>query len=174
MDAGSEGRSRRYHDAELRRAARLNRVLYVLTVVSGVVYLHWLISVTDWQHPAAAVLFLVAELICFVCVLVWGDMLSEQRLHPLEGMDWKGEPPDVDLLITVCREPMEVVRPAFEAAAKIDYPTSRSRFLTTAPPRMCSRSRNSSDSTTQPAPNEPLPRGETSTTGCGLRRPRSS
>lgn len=97
-------------------------MLYVLTVVTGLVYLHWLITVTDWKHPVAAGAFLVAELICFVCVLVWGDMLSEQRLHPVEGMDWKGEPPDVDLLITVCREPMEVVRPAFEAAAKIDYP----------------------------------------------------
>jgi cellulose synthase (UDP-forming) len=122
MTADTEGRSRRYHDAELTRAARRNRVLYVLTILAGVVYLSWLISVTDWSHPVAAGMFLLAELICFVCVLVWGDMLSEQRLHPLEGMEWKGDLPDVDLLITVCREPMEVVRPAFEAAARIDYP----------------------------------------------------
>ena len=122
MTADTEGRSRRYHDAELTRAARRNRVLYVLTILAGVVYLSWLISVTDWSHPVAAGMFLLAELICFVCVLVWGDMLSEQRLHPPEGMEWKGDLPDVDLLITVCREPMEVVRPAFEAAARIDYP----------------------------------------------------
>ncbi len=116
------GRSRRYQDAAVRSARRLNLLLFVLTAISGVIYLHWLVTELDWNHPLAAGVFLLAELICFVCVLVWADMLSDKRYHPPEGMDWKGEPPDVDLLITVCREPMEVVRPTFEAVAKIDYP----------------------------------------------------
>ena len=35
MTAATEGRSRRYHDAELRRVARLNRVLYVLMTLDA-------------------------------------------------------------------------------------------------------------------------------------------
>ena len=133
MTPVTEGRARRYQDAELRLAARRNRVLYVLTVLAGVVYLHWLVSMMDWTHSVAAVMFLVAELICFVAVLVWGDMLSEQRLHPPKGMEWEGALPDVDVLITVCREPMEVVRPTFEAAAAIDYPHLRITVLDDGP-----------------------------------------
>jgi len=122
MTAVTEGRARRYGDAALAPVRRRNLVLFVLTAVSGAIYLHWLSTTLNWSHPVAASVFLTAELICFLCVLVWADMLTDQRLHPPQGMDWKGEPPDVDLLITVCREPMEVVRPTLEAVAKIEYP----------------------------------------------------
>jgi len=64
----------------------------------------------------------VAELICFVCILVWADMLAEERLHPRQTMPWKGKLRDVDRLITVCNEPIDIVRPTLEAVAKIDYP----------------------------------------------------
>jgi cellulose synthase (UDP-forming) len=116
------GRSRRYKDSVLSPLRKKNRVLYTLTLLAGIVYLQWLFRVLDWGHPVVAGLFVLAELICFVCILVWADMLSEERLHPPEGMDWNGEMPDVDLLITVCFEPIEVVRPTLEAVAKIDYP----------------------------------------------------
>jgi len=118
----NSGRSRRYKDSILGPLRKKNRVLYTLTILAGIVYLQWLFRVLDWGHPVVASLFVVAELICFLCILVWADMLSEERLHPRETMPWKGKLPDVDLLVTVCREPMEIVRPTLEAVAKIDYP----------------------------------------------------
>ena len=127
------GRARRYGDAALRPLRRRNLILFALTAGSGVVYLQWLITTLNWARPVGASVFLVAELICFVCVLVWADMLADQRLHPPEGMEWKGDLPDVDLLITVCREPMEVVRPTFAGVANIDYPRLRVTVLDDGP-----------------------------------------
>lgn len=124
MNTASEkpGRERRYKDSILAPLRKKNRILYTSTILLGVIYLQWLFRTLDWGHPVAASLFVLAELICFVCILVWADMLSEERLHPRETMPWKGKLPDVDLLVTVCNEPMEVVRPTLEAVAKIDYP----------------------------------------------------
>lgn len=127
------GRARRYGDAALAPVRRRNAILFALTAVAGVVYLQWLFTTLNWSQPVAAGLFLTAEVICFACVLVWADMLADQRLHPPEGMDWNGDPPDVDLLITVCREPMEIVRPTFEAVARIDYPRLKVTVLDDGP-----------------------------------------
>ena len=121
-DSNPQGRERRYKDEVLAPLRRKNRILYTLTIFVGAVYLQWLFRMLDWNHPVMAGLFVLAELICFVCILVWADMLAEERLHPRETMPWKGKLPDVDLLITVCNEPMEIVRPTLEAVARIDYP----------------------------------------------------
>ncbi|NBU68264.1 MAG: hypothetical protein EBS49_01315, partial [Verrucomicrobia bacterium] len=120
--ASDSGRARRYKDSILAPLRRKNRILYTSTILVGIVYLQWLFRMLDWGHPVAAGFFVLAELICFVCILVWADMLSEERLHPRQTMEWKGKLPDVDLLVTVCNEPMEIVRPTLEAVAKIDYP----------------------------------------------------
>ena len=129
MTAGTEGRSRRYHDAELRRAARRNLTLFVLALSSGLVYLGWLATVIDWAHPWSGGLFMFAEIICAVSVFLWGEMLTMKREHPLEGLPWPGDPPPVDVFIPVCREPLEVLRPTVEAVAKIDYPHFRVTIL---------------------------------------------
>lgn len=127
--AALEGRSRRYRDAELTRAARLNQVLFVVALGTGCVYLGWLITVIDWKHAWLGSIFLGAEIICALSVFLWGEMLTRKRLHPQEGLPWPGDPPPVDVLITVCHEPMEVVRPTFAAVAKIDYPYFRVTIL---------------------------------------------
>ena len=127
--AGSEGRSRRYHDAPLRRAGRRNLTLFVLALSTGLVYLSWLATVIDWTHPLSSGVFMLAEIICAVSVLLWGKMLMNKREHPSEGLPWPGDPPMVDVLITVCHEPIQVVRPTVEAVARIDYPHFRVTIL---------------------------------------------
>jgi cellulose synthase (UDP-forming) len=122
MTAATEGRSRRYQDEPLRRDSRRNRLLFALTLGSGLVYLGWLTTVIDWSHPWLGGGFFTAEIICLVSVLLWGEMLTRKREHPPEGLPWEGDPPPVDVLVTVCHEPIEVVRPTFAAAARIDYP----------------------------------------------------
>lgn len=129
MTAATEGRSRRYRDAELRRAALRNQALFAIALGAGLVYLAWLAAVIDWKQPWLGGMFLAAELICAVSVFLWGEMLTRKRLHPPEGLPWQGDPPHVDVMITVCHEPMEVFRPTVEAVAKIDYPHFRVTIL---------------------------------------------
>lgn len=109
-------------DAVLSRSALRNRLLFVLAQAAAVVYLGWLVTAIDWTHPWTGGVFLLAEVICAVSVFLWGEMLTRKRLHPPEGLPWQGDPPPVDVLITVCGEPIEVVQPTFAAVAKIDYP----------------------------------------------------
>ena len=129
MTAVTEGRARRYRDAALTREGDRNRVLFVFALATGLVYLSWLVTVIDWKHPWLGGAFLFAELICAVSVFLWGEMLTRKRQHPLEGLPWPGAPPPVDVLITVCHEPMEVFRPTLEAVARIDYPHFRVTVL---------------------------------------------
>jgi cellulose synthase (UDP-forming) len=123
------GRARRYKDDELRRAAGRNLVLFVLAQAAAIVYLGWLVVTIDWGHPWMGGAFLLAEVICAVSVFLWGEMLTRKRLHPPEGLTWRGDQPPVDVLIAVCGEPLEVVRPTFSAAALIDYPHFRVTVL---------------------------------------------
>jgi cellulose synthase (UDP-forming) len=118
----ADGRTRRYKDAELRRAGHRNLALFVLAQTAALVYLGWLVMAIDWGHPWIGGAFLLAEVICAVSVFLWGEMLTRKRLHPPEGLPWQGDPPPVDVFIAVCGEPIEVVRPTFAAVAKIDYP----------------------------------------------------
>lgn len=113
---------RRYQDTALRRAGRRNLVLFVLAQAAAIVYLGWLVQAIDWAHPWLGGAFLLAEVICAVSVFLWGTMLAWKRMHPVEGLPWPGDPPPVDVLITVCHEPVEVVEPTFAAVAKIEYP----------------------------------------------------
>lgn len=129
MTVATEGRSRRYHDAALRRAASRNLVLFILALGSGLIYLGWLATVIDWTHPWFSGAFLLAEIICAVSVLLWGAMLMMRREHPPEGLPWPGDLPPVDVIITVCHEPMEVFQPTLEAVARIDYPNFRVTIL---------------------------------------------
>ena len=122
MTVATEGRSRRYHDATLRRAGYRNLAIFILALISGLVYICWLATVIDWTHPWLGGAFLLAEIICAVSVLLWGEMLTMKREHPQEGLPWPGDPPPVDVLIAVCHEPMEVFRPTVEAVSKINYP----------------------------------------------------
>jgi cellulose synthase (UDP-forming) len=129
MTAATEGRARRYRDAALRSAGRRNLTLFVLALSSGLVYLVWLTTVINWTHPWSSGAFLLAEIICAVSVFLWGEMLMRRREHPSEGLPSPGEPPPADVIVAVCREPMEVLRPTVEAVAKIDYPHFRVTIL---------------------------------------------
>jgi cellulose synthase (UDP-forming) len=115
-------RDRRYKDASLRRDSRRNHLLFALAFAAACVYIGWLVTAIDWQHSVVGSLFLAAEIVCGVSVFLWGTMLATKRLHPKAGLPWEGDPPPVDVLIAVCHEPMEVVRPTLLAVAAIDYP----------------------------------------------------
>lgn len=117
-----QGRARRYLDVELTQQRHRNAVPIVLTLLAAMVYLSWLTRVIDWNYPWVCALFMISELICLGSVLLWALMLYSKRLHPPEGFPGRGKPPAVDILLTVCGEPMPILRRTFLAASKIDYP----------------------------------------------------
>jgi len=123
--ASDYGRARRYMDAELTRQRQYNLIPFSLTLATAAIYLAWVITVTNWNHPWAGGLFLLAELLCLGSVLLWGEMLYSKRLHPPEGYPSTGRKPPVDVLVTVCGEPLSIVKRTLLAVSKIEYPTYR-------------------------------------------------
>ena len=113
---------RRYLDGRLTRQRHHNLIPFILTLLTASIYLVWVVTVTNWNHPWIGGLFLFAELLCLGSVLLWGEMLYGKRLHPSEGYPSSGPKPAVDILVTVCGEPTSIVRKTLAATAKIDYP----------------------------------------------------
>lgn len=112
----------RYMDGELRMQKRRNLVPLVLTALAAVVYLVWVSTVLNADHPWVSALFLAGELICLGSVALWGVMLYSQRIHPPEGWPQKGKSPAVDILVTICGEPLSIIRRTLLATSKIEYP----------------------------------------------------
>jgi cellulose synthase (UDP-forming) len=129
MTHDSKPETRRFQDADLRWARHRNRFLFVLTLIAGAVYIGWLVTAIDWGHPWVGCFYLGAEIVCAVSVFLWGTMLTSKRLHPEAGLPWPGDPPEVDLMVATCHEPIEVLRPTLEAVSRIDYPHFRVLLL---------------------------------------------
>lgn len=113
-------RASRYRDAEDRGASIRSRLLAVATIISGLVYIVWLWFTINPRHPAMAGLFLTAEIFCLVLLVaatftVWG-----LRYKPPEGLPVP-HPPSVDVFVTVCGEPLRVLRATLDAVSRIEW-----------------------------------------------------
>lgn len=112
----------RYHDDVLRRKSRLNTVAFVITALTAVVYLVWAFRNINYGIWYVAGPYLLAELICFGCLLLWSGMMIHRRDHPPGGLPLQESPPPVDIIVTCCGEPMRVVEKTLRAVAAIEYP----------------------------------------------------
>ena len=91
-----------------------------LTVFLGLVYLVW-VSGLVWKHlELSGCLFLVAEIICFLLLVLLAANTCHRRYHRPQGLipltDYS-----VDIFIPCCGEPLEVIRATLRAAARISY-----------------------------------------------------
>jgi Glycosyltransferase like family 2 len=111
---------RRYQDREDRPRRLKAHFFCLLTLASGALYLLWLGRQTWRLHSFATGLFLAAEaaaylLLCLLSLDVW-----RLRFHRPEGL-----PPDraypVDVLITCCGEPFEIISATLRAASQLAY-----------------------------------------------------
>jgi len=115
-------REDRYHDHMLQHKAHVNTPVFVLTVIAALVYIVWATTKLNYEHWYATIPYLIAELICFVNLLVWSGMMIQRRDHPPHGLELEGEPPPVDVVVTCCGEPIHVIEPTLRAVSKLDYP----------------------------------------------------
>ena len=88
----------------------------MLTMVTGALYLAWLWFALNWQHPVVASAFMGAELVSFALFVLAAAGAWRMRFKPLET-PLPVAPTSVDVLITVCGEPLPVVTRTVAAAA---------------------------------------------------------
>jgi len=111
----------RYRDVEDRGALIRARLLALATLITGLAYLTWLFFARNPAHPLVAGAFFLAEVACLLLFLVASFTVWRLRYKREEGIPIDA-PSSVDVFITVCREPIEVVSTTVEAAAAIDWP----------------------------------------------------
>lgn len=115
-------RSQRYHDQALRHKMQINLVLFIITMLCALAYFGWAIMHLNYQHWYVAAPYLVAETICVGSLIIWSVMMIHRREHGPTGLTLKGPPPAVDVVVTCCGEPLDIIEKTLRAAAAIDYP----------------------------------------------------
>lgn len=118
----SPRRSARYRDATLRRGAKLNRAVFAANILAGLAFLVWAILHLNYSVWYVTLPYLLAEVITFGSMLLLGHMLMERREHSPRGLPLEAHTPPVDIIVTCCGEPAEIVRNTFRAVARLDYP----------------------------------------------------
>jgi cellulose synthase (UDP-forming) len=104
-----------------RRAAAAMRVMALLAIPLGLLYLTWLMRPERVGQPVLFALLIAAELFNFTQALGFWWTVSRQRRRRRRpvGLDAGAPHPEVDVLIPVYDEPVEIVEPTVEAAAAL-------------------------------------------------------
>jgi len=111
---------RRYRDLEDRPRRLAARYLSLLTLLLGGLYLGWLAPLM-WRAPGdQSVLFFLAETLAYVLIVFLAWDLWKLRYHRPEGLEIETFHP-VDIFVTYCGEPLEVIRTTLKAVSRITY-----------------------------------------------------
>jgi cellulose synthase (UDP-forming) len=96
----------------------VSRTLSIVAIAAGVRYLWWRVGTVDGTGPFGAAFF-AAEVVSFSGLVIIALVLrrSQWRTGPREPA--RGT---LDVFVTVCGEPMEMVEATVRAAKAIDYP----------------------------------------------------
>jgi cellulose synthase (UDP-forming) len=111
---------RRFRDRE-DRPRRLNALIFSwLTIILGALYLLVAGRLVLKTRQVQDFLFLGAEILAFLLLAFLALDLWHLRYHPPEGLEAPEKYP-VDIFITCCGEPLEVIRTTLKAAQEITY-----------------------------------------------------
>lgn len=111
----------RYLEREdrLRRAA--GKIFLVGNVAFGMLYILWFFSVLNWSVWYVSFPFFLAEIVGLFTATFFATIIWYPRYHRPEGIVWD-QTPSVDVFITTCGEPSNIVKRTLDAATRIDYP----------------------------------------------------
>lgn len=112
--------ARRYGEREDRSRRLKARILALLALTSGAVYLIWVMTVLDPAHPWMGGAFVAAELACLGLFALATLELWHLRYKSPEGVPLERHP-SVDVFVTVCGESPQVVRRTLRAVARIRW-----------------------------------------------------
>jgi len=111
---------RRYHDWEDRPRRLRAQLFCLLTLVSGGVYLAWLANQAWHQRTVHTAVFLATEMAAYFLLAVLAVDVWRLRFHRPEGLT-ADRPYTVDVLVTCCGEPLEIIRTTLTAVRHLDY-----------------------------------------------------
>jgi cellulose synthase (UDP-forming) len=111
---------RRYRDLEDRPRRLAAQNLSLLTLLLGALYLSWL-GPLMWRAPGdQSILFFIAETLAYLMLVFLAWDLWKLRYHRPEGLAIETCQP-VDVFVTYCGEPLEIIRTTLRAVSRIDY-----------------------------------------------------
>lgn len=123
-----QGRYRRYREREDRGRQLVARGFAVLTLLAGLVYLGWVAQALNPEHPIISGFFLLAEVACLGLFVLAAVNVWSVRYKPKEGLA-----PDrtrsVDVFVTVCGEPLEIVGPTLRAVSRLRWDGPLDRYV---------------------------------------------
>jgi cellulose synthase (UDP-forming) len=106
-----------------RRAyANVTRTLVVLSAITGVVYLKWLLFDAVPDNRVLFAMLLTAELFNIVQAAGFWYTIWKQRWTEPPAADFSASTESVDIFVTVCGEPIDVVERTVAAAMRIRHP----------------------------------------------------
>ncbi len=111
---------RRYQEKEDRRRRLIGQILSLVAAILGVFYLIWHYHYINWAIWYLSVPFFVAEICGWLLVAFFALISWYRRYHNPDGIS-----PDrlysVDIFVTTCGEPLEILAETLRAVTVIDY-----------------------------------------------------
>jgi cellulose synthase (UDP-forming) len=111
---------RRYLDLEDRPRRLAAQNFSLLTLICGGIYLAWLGRLVCRTRGWQDILFLAAEILAFTLLFFLAFDIWRLRFHRPEGLAIE-TPYPVDIFVTYCGEPYEVVRTTLKSVSRINY-----------------------------------------------------
>lgn len=119
----------RYRQDEFRWRGIAIRSLFCVQQALILYYLVWLIRHANTANWPMFMLFYVAEILCFMSATLTIFIIWRRRFTRAHCEMRFQTPPSVDIFITVCGEPADIVHATVKAAAHIDYPNKTVHVL---------------------------------------------
>lgn len=111
---------RRYRDQEDRPRRLAAQRFSLLTLFLGALYLAWLGRLMLRQPGDQSILFFAVETLAYLLLAFLAFDLWRLRFHRPEGLEIQEYRP-VDIFVTYCGEPLEVIRTTLLAVSRITY-----------------------------------------------------
>jgi cellulose synthase (UDP-forming) len=118
--AREDGRKRRFMDQEDRSRRIKAQVLCVVTIVTGLGYLGWIVFALNPAHPFLGVGFLASEAACLTLFACASSTMWRLRFKP-EASPTPDRDYSVDVFVPTCGEPIEVVAKTLRACKAIRW-----------------------------------------------------
>ena len=115
---------RRYREREDRKRRLRAQMLFILAILSTLVYLFWLLGTLNMHLWWLSVPFYLCEIAGLFILLSFALTTGYPRYHRRQGIPVE-HPPTVDVFVTVCGEPYKIISATLRATARIDYPRKR-------------------------------------------------
>jgi cellulose synthase (UDP-forming) len=111
---------RRYGDKQDRLRRLFGQILSLIAVALGIYYLFWHFHYINWSIWYISIPFFLAEVTGWLLFTFFAIISWYPRYHDLQGLTPE-RPFSVDVFVTICGEPRDIVEATLAAVQAIDY-----------------------------------------------------